>query len=521
MSRVIGKNILGNLTTGMYTDSKVIFREYIQNACDQIDIALKTKLIDDRQKGNVDIYIDEAKRSIVIRDNATGVPAQKFVAQLGDIANSDKTLGENLGFRGIGRLCGLAYCKTLIFKTSYSGENICSEMIFDAKKMRSMLEAKEKYTVDQVLDAVVEIKQNKKEKEEEHYFEVQLLDVNEENHDLLKIDEVKMYLSFVAPVPYGPSFRVKHSIKNYVEDNELQLNEYNITLNGVKILKGYRQDLLDNLGNKYDEITELEFKDIRSSSGELIAWLWYGLCRFEKAIPKAKNPMFGFRLRQGNIQIGDNTVVAKFFKETRGNSYFVGEIFAVSKELVPNSQRDYFNECVTRNVLESELKNFFVLLHKLYYAANDTKGYYNKVKEFTKKQEEYAKKTEKHDFVSAEEKKRLEVELKLAEDKKNEALKAIEVLVENSKDDDSVLAKVQKKIQRSNMTVIDNLKTLYVPNVDTPQISEKKDTYFAAGLSQLNKSERKVVQYILTELQKIADDNVVKQIMQVVEKKYK
>ena len=33
----VGKNILGNLTTGMYGKSVVIYREYIQNSCDQID----------------------------------------------------------------------------------------------------------------------------------------------------------------------------------------------------------------------------------------------------------------------------------------------------------------------------------------------------------------------------------------------------------------------------------------------------------------------------------------------------
>ena len=42
---VIGKNILENLTTGMYYDSKVIYREYIQNACDQIDKAEKQGLL--------------------------------------------------------------------------------------------------------------------------------------------------------------------------------------------------------------------------------------------------------------------------------------------------------------------------------------------------------------------------------------------------------------------------------------------------------------------------------------------
>lgn len=36
----VGKNILDNLTTGMYKDSRVIYREYVQNACDQIDKAI-------------------------------------------------------------------------------------------------------------------------------------------------------------------------------------------------------------------------------------------------------------------------------------------------------------------------------------------------------------------------------------------------------------------------------------------------------------------------------------------------
>lgn len=41
----VGKNILDNLTTGMYSDSKVIYREYIQNACDQIDLAIKLGIL--------------------------------------------------------------------------------------------------------------------------------------------------------------------------------------------------------------------------------------------------------------------------------------------------------------------------------------------------------------------------------------------------------------------------------------------------------------------------------------------
>ena len=59
----IGKNILENLTTGMYSDSKVSYREYIQNACDQIDRAIRQGIISE-DDAEVDIFIDPEKRYI-------------------------------------------------------------------------------------------------------------------------------------------------------------------------------------------------------------------------------------------------------------------------------------------------------------------------------------------------------------------------------------------------------------------------------------------------------------------------
>ena len=85
----VGKNILDNLTTGMYSDSKVIYREYIQNACDQIDLATKIGLLAPNE-GSIDIFTDSHKRYISIRDNATGVCSDMFIEDVGDIANSNK-----------------------------------------------------------------------------------------------------------------------------------------------------------------------------------------------------------------------------------------------------------------------------------------------------------------------------------------------------------------------------------------------------------------------------------------------
>ena len=89
----VGKNILDNLTTGMYSDSKVIFREYIQNACDQIDLAIMLGILSPGE-GGVDIFTDVKKRYISIKDNATGVKAEDFIGDVGDIANSNKEIGK-------------------------------------------------------------------------------------------------------------------------------------------------------------------------------------------------------------------------------------------------------------------------------------------------------------------------------------------------------------------------------------------------------------------------------------------
>lgn len=286
----VGKNILDNLTTGMYADSKVIYREYIQNACDQIDLAIKLGILSP-DEGNVDIYIDSKKRYISIKDNATGVRAANFIEDVGDIANSNKEIGKNKGFRGIGRLCGLAYCKTLKFTTSYLGESIKSIMTCDAQKMRAMLVENKKYTLDEIWDAIVAYTTDV-ENENEHYFEVEMFDINKENTDLLDDAKVREYLSFVAPVPYKNTFILRNKIYDYANSIGYHIDEYCVRVNGSQIFKEYTTKLKEQSGaalKNYDEISRLEFKDFRDNSGNLIAWMWIGLSRFEKQIPSIFN----------------------------------------------------------------------------------------------------------------------------------------------------------------------------------------------------------------------------------------
>lgn len=506
----VGKNILDNLTTGMYSDSKVIYREYIQNACDQIDKAIESGLIDSGE-GCIDITINQRKRNVSIFDNATGVPKSEFIQNLGDIANSNKEMGEDKGFRGIGRLCGLAYCETLKFITTAKGEKTASIMICDAKKMRAMLIDKRKYSLDDIWDAIVTFDE-REANIEEHFFEVQLININSENTDLLNEKLVRDYLSFVAPVPYKNTFILRNQIYEHANAIGYCIDEYCVRVDGKQIFKEYTTKLKEQNGSSiktYDEITQLAFKDFYNYDGDLIAWMWIGLSRFEKSIPVV-NQMRGLRLRTANIQLGNENVLSPLFKEPRGNHYFVGEVFSVSPNLIPNSQRDYFNENQTRVDFESLLRTYFYdTLHKLYHDANKIKNLYKRQEEYIKNVEEYNEKEESNSFVDEEARQKLQFKVEESKKSAEDARSKLERI--EASEDEFPLTEVRKNISQKFKS--EKLKK----KAEKAKISEKtkgkKKKYVTSDMSKLTRNERKIVGKILTIITDCAPKEIAEEII--------
>lgn len=445
---VFGANILENLTTGMYQDSKVIYREYIQNACDQIDKAVRDGLLGDNE-GFIHIWLEADKRSISIEDNATGIPSADFMRILGNIADSDKKIGQDKGFRGIGRLCGLAYCKELVFSSTVKGETTISTMRCDAQKMRNLISENvqgTKHTANYVLNAINEFSTSNSAIIDEHWFKVELIGINSANTDLLDFQQSKEYLSFVAPVPYVNTFIFRSEIYKYAKEISYHIDEYNITINGEQITKKYKSNFKTRKGE--DEIFKIIFKDIKNDDGDLIAWIWFGLSSF-KGVIQNDCQMRGLRLRKENIQIGSDDALQKLFKEDRGHHYFIGEVFAINKDLIPNSQRDYFNENGMRNQFEKALKKYFNdELKTIYYGGSAINSAFDKIELAAKKEAAYQKKVANGDFndVVHKEAERAEVEKSLA-------------LAEKAK------VEIEKKKQQSEQTV--NLLGQLIERIET------------------------------------------------------
>lgn len=514
----VGKNILDNLTTGMYSDSKVIYREYIQNACDQIDLAINEGILG-KGEGAVDIYIDSQRRFISIKDNATGIKAEDFAENVGDIANSNKKRGKNKGFRGIGRLCGLAYCQTLKFTASYEGKPVKSVMTCDAKKMRAMLVEERKYTLDDIWDAIVSYT-TESAAPEEHFFEVEMYGISKENTELLDSGKVRAYLSFVVPVPYKNTFVLRSQIYDYAGVVGYRMDEYCIRVNGCQIFKEYTTKLKESSGEKlknYDEITGLEFKDFRDDNGRLIAWMWVGISRFEKQIPRV-NQMRGLRLRSANIQIGNDNALAGLFKEHRGNYYFVGEVFAASPALIPNSQRNYFNENEARILFEDLLREyFFNVLHKLYHDANRIKNDYKRQEEYIEKAEEFRRKEAEDGFAGVEERTKMEFEVAKLQKSAREARRRLDRL--NAADTASPMSEVVKNIERKYKS--GKLKKKAESTVFQPGVYSGGDVPAAGGMTKLSKNERQMVTQILSIITDIAPREVAEQIIKKIKEEMK
>ncbi len=491
---VFGKNILENLTTGMYSDSRVMYREYVQNSCDAIDAAVNAGIIT-RVNANIDICIDAANREIRIRDNGCGICKEDFMRVLSDIANSDKKRAIDKGFRGIGRLCGLAYCNELQFISTAIGETEASVMVWNAQKMRIMLNDDSKHTADEVLEKIMSVSIQDAEVDE-HFFEVVMTEVT--SPDLLDKDIIRDYLSFEIPVPYPTKFMFYWKIYDHAKSLGVSIDEYNVFVGDPKLgteqlFKGYTTRIYSG-GKMHDEIKDIRFNSFYDENEKLIAWMWFGLSSLNGQIKPQGNIQRGLRLRKGNIQIGEAGTLRRLFKDARGNEYFIGEVFVVHPDLVPNARRDYFNENAIRDTFERQLREFFEYLWKLCNIASEERSAYRAIEDYHKYTNTYTEKV-KTGFSGSVDRAAMQNTI---EEKRQKAEKAQRILQKSkeSTDDDEITTHV-KNIVRTVETarIPEPLKPLpeVLAEEERSESRKPKPVYITDELSQFPKETRRVI----------------------------
>jgi len=489
----IGKDVIESLTLAMYDDPKFIYREYIQNSADQIDIALENGLITSKDECKIEVKIDKSNRRISISDNGTGVPSEKVLAVLKSIAQGVKDRTKHKGFRGIGRLGGLAYCDRLIFETSYSGESIKSILTWNAKELKQIINDRTKIEdASAVIDTITSL-QTEVETSEKRYFKVTLENVS--NDILLNQEDIYDYLSMVAPAPYKKGFLFQDKIYEKAKEYNQSIDEYNLYLNNNQIFKEYTTSIYE--GEKHnkkriDEIFDIEFFEIKNQNEQLLCWGWYSVSKLKQQMPDV-NIAKGIRLRKCNIQVGDENRLSELFvinnvQDKRFSFYFFGEVHALSSELIPNARRDYFLENSTFSDFEKYLRLEFKNLKDYCYLSSNIRSEERKIEKLSSFAEEFKKKAEKG-FTKPKEQKEYEEKYRQIKEEAEKAEDKIVKIKEKVTDNET-----KNKIVSKLTSDIKQIKS----GAEIKEISNQKTKLLTDNLQRLSRNDRKLVGKVLS-----------------------
>ena len=368
---VAGKFLLEILTRGMYSNPIHVYREYIQNSSDSIDKAIEAGILQSAD-AEIHISIDEKGRSIIIRDNGLGIPLDIARIKLMNVGASDKDGITERGFRGIGRLGGLAYAEKVQFVTTAIGDATKTIMTCDCIRMQQLLQKSNNETSD-IMETFKAISTFEEQPEDsnEHYFEVRLLGVPQES-GLLDEDDVIRYLSETAPIDFdSQQFPQARKIRDHFSEKGFPITCYKILRGARKkpIYKLYSRSLSTGKQGRTktkDFVRDVEFIYKEASDGKPLYIGWLAITDFSGVI--SDESVQGIRFRKGNILVGNGTTFANFFPSEghNANRMFAGEIHVLHDELVPNSQRDDFEPSTAYNEMRKSLSELAGTINRKY-----------------------------------------------------------------------------------------------------------------------------------------------------------
>ncbi len=353
---LIGPDLLDLITSGMYADPLILYREYIQNAADAIE------LLPNPQDGRIEVEINASRKSIVIRDNGPGLTFQQAVEALIPIAKSSKNRERNRGFRGIGRICGLAFANSIAFRTRTTTESAVSLVVWDGESLRRCIS--QNLSIADTVSRCVEVKQLESLDAPANYFEVEIRGVSRQAAIALNCVTVSDYVSEIGPVPFPEDFPYQIEVKKFVGEHS-KLYEVPVKLfsrigesiaNDVSIVRPHSNVTISQYG-KGTNFVEIEKFLVPKQSGEGLAAIgWIAHTHYEGALPKSLGVRC-LRARVGNMQIGRESAFDHLFSESRFNRWCIGEVHILDAEILPNGNRDYFELNVHLRNFENHLRH--------------------------------------------------------------------------------------------------------------------------------------------------------------------
>ena len=356
----IGAFVLETLTLGMYGEPRHTLREYVQNSFDSIRAARRMRILHGRGKVTITLQSDR----IAVLDNGLGVSAAQAWSTLTSVGASKKDRQRDAGFRGIGRLAGMAYCEQLLFRTTFPGETAVTTVVFDCVKLLKAMGPDEGGDVElsTLLSHAIQLTtQEAPEQEDDHFFEVILKGLGNAPDALTDADKVKAYLSQTVPVDFQPDWTHKESVECAYRSYFGAPLE---TIALFVIADDHQQQVFKPYGEEYSHAKgEMQLRSVDFLNGEdNLYWGWVG--RLSESAAVTDWVTRGLRVRVRNIQVGGTAIFEDLFTQVkpsyaRFSSYYIGEVHVYPDRVIPNARRDGFEETLEWADIKSNLiENF-------------------------------------------------------------------------------------------------------------------------------------------------------------------
>jgi hypothetical protein len=232
-----------------------------------------------------------------------------------------------------------------VFRGRTEARESVTEIAWSARKLKDLLNSDwPLHDIQSAVTEIVTVNRFSGGSWPARFFEVELRKVLRIKNDvLLNPNAVHDYLSQVAPVQFRQDFSHGSGIEEFLHKHgEGEVIE--LVINGNISVQRPHQATFSPTPKLNDKFSEIEFFEIPGLDGlDAIGWvLHHG---YLGALQKKLN-LCGLRLRMGNVQIGENDIVADLFSEPRFNSWCVSEFHILNKKILPNGRRDNFEQSV-------------------------------------------------------------------------------------------------------------------------------------------------------------------------------
>jgi molecular chaperone HtpG len=355
------------LADDLYPRKLEIVREYIQNASDALDAF--SRVADYLEDGSTpQMKVSVQGRSLLIFDNGIGMD-EEAIQKLKRIAYSEKREGQEAGYKGIGRLAGIAVANKLLISSTSYGDPKLHKFEFRARALHDGLSENRRKGIQEPATTVINRHTTVSALDvdpADHYTIVELREIDERYPELLDPVQLREFIGDIGPVGFAPDFTYGQRISDHLSKH---VPDYSPKVIWLATASGDRAQVYRPYTDSM-ALAEPEFIEIYGpgDAQRLLGYCWCatkgkdmlgkvrssgGKFTVEGSTSVSKKRLAGLVYKLFGFSVGDRSLPLRtlWSKDYTRPLWFTGEIHIVDKGVKPTTDRSDFIDNEARRQL--------------------------------------------------------------------------------------------------------------------------------------------------------------------------